>query len=1327
MSIINVRKSFSSIDQVNSNQLNSNALNSKALNSNILNSNPSKLELIKNFIVAKKFYFIISSIVLLSAAAVVTGTVVAFNKKNEDNQIENNFEGNKTIEFMEENITIDVNFSESYSLSANNYLKYMSWLEDNNYIACQYNFQNKSFSNKYQHLYKEDTSLIPNNSQIAKNLFYEESYLVHETDEVKYYKEILKKDPPKHYIYGPSYIQEAYNKGEKLYNPNIKLNDTKNWEGITLSLNFKQLPFAGNSNGGRIFGWGKSDWQKPGFYIALRYGVIHYKEGKTVYKYDYHDSLRMGYDEKIPETRYLTYRPLTDERWHQIIISIQKVTKEDEQYLEELSLKEGDYKCELFIDGESRKNTTASPNDNYGELTAFDFGNDEEMKHNMNFYMDNIIVLKKGINISEVKTLFESIDQEAVIVIPDIPNLRCKIPGEKDPENPGEFYPDSVYPLKAETKFFQFTNKWTCLGFSYEDYIKQRLNEFCGEHLKTSDLHYLYGKLQYYQYFNNYKFDSLDVYSYYIPKINEKFKNLETFKKYVKIISNNEEGTDLKNHVISNFGYWISSEGLFQVNKASEEVNGTMRLPMANVNYFAYFEIEGGYINNRIYTILTENSDNITFVYDENKIISYAIKVNQVGYSPSVKNHYGYIGRWMGTLGKLNISEFVGKQFKLMQNGNEVYNGLIKWRTEEDSKYYTEGLECDLNGEQTLLLDISNYEGTGENYYFYVEGIGRSLSFSISYKAVFTAFYTHMKGLYNQRTGIEHKKPYSYWETPAHHKGIYVAHHIPNDHHYSDQYIIDDDTGEGFGDISQFEMIKETRTDEYWEDVFGGHADAGDFDNRPYHLQIIDTLACVFLLRKNYLMDNQLNIPESNDNIPDILNEMEWNLKIHYLIQQKLNNGSVSTWIESTSHPQGLLENGTDNARYYMGLSTREDTLRYAEAAGMLAICFKECQTCPSEKYEKWLNSAKWAFDWAKKEENRCIYSFNFKGKNLTYKEPDVPADILAKAALVLYRLTREEEYKQYIFKDISSTSVKEKYTEGVIKLEDLRVISPITSMPVVLFKDDPDFDLFLKEYNSTAWRHIKLVVDNQNNATQYTYRNAYYYKKEHPYYSSIGWGGFTGGNQLSLMAPCLYLNDGTETGELLLQTISYFYDFSLGCNHYGRTFTTGLGHHYPIHFVNHNNWWLNTKNIFDPIPGITLYTFFGGIEYDAFTKYYRIQHDKYQNTFNGVDMFLIPTFANLTEFPTEYTEIRNHLWQVIPFWRRIVNIEDYSIRSSEYTVYETVVEMALSSGLLLGSDEKTNTCIGIEDCPSLFPNEELKHKSPRDNIKDLLGRWSIP
>ena len=752
-------------------------------------------------------------------------------------------------------------------------------------------------------------------------------------------------------------------------------------------------------------------------------------------------------------------------------------------------------------------------------------------------------------------------------------------------------------------------------------------------------------------------------------------------------------------------------------------------MPIANINYFAYFEIDGGYINKRIYTISIENCDDIKFTYNDKELISHAIKVNQVGYSPSVKNHYGYIGRWMGTYGKLPLDEWVGKEFKLMKDGKVVYKNKIEWRTEEDPKYIRDIQNTDLNGEQTLLLDISNYTETGENYYFYIEGIGRSHNFSISYKGVFTAFYTHMKGLFNQRTGIEHKKPYTYWEVPPHHKGIYVAHHIPNNLHYSGKYITDDDTNEPFNDtISQFEMIKLTKTDEYWEDVYGGHADAGDYDNRPYHLQIVDTFACVFLLRKDLLMDNQLNIPESNDNIPDILNELEWNLLIHYKVQQKLNNGSVSTWIESTSHPEGLLYNGTDKGKYYIGLSSREDTLRYSQAAGMLAECFKQCNTCPKDKYLKWLKSAEWAFDWGINENNRCIYSFRFKQRNLTYREPNVNEDIIARAALILYKLTSEDKYKQYIFKNITATKYKEKYKEGVLKLENVRGINPIDAFPIVLFKNDPDFSLFLNKFNSTIWKHINLILNNQNNASEYTYRNAYYYTKDHVYYSSLGWGGFIGNNQLSLLAVALYLNDGKESGKIILQSISYFYDFELGCNHYGRTFTTGLGHHFPIHFVSNVNWYYNNKLIYDPMPGITLYTFFGGLEYDSIFKLYRIQADNdLKESFKGIDLPLSPSFVNLTNIPSSYTEIRNHLWNFIPFWRRIANLEDYTIRSSEFTIQETIIKMALSSGLLLGKDEIIDKCNGIKDCRSIFPTDELVHKAPRKNIKDLLGRWSIP
>ena len=135
-------------------------------------------------------------------------------------------------------------------------------------------------------------------------------------------------------------------------------------------------------------------------------------------------------------------------------------------------------------------------------------------------------------------------------------------------------------------------------------------------------------------------------------------------------------------------------------------------------------------------------------------------------------------------------------------------------------------------------------------------------------------------------------------------------------------------------------------------------------------------------------MNINLFIKCSKDNISGILNELKWILLIHYKVQQRLNNGSVSTWIESTSHPGALSDNGTDSARYYVGLSTREDTLRYAEAAAMLSFCFKECNFYAEDKYKKWLKSAEWAFNWGINKDNQCIYSFTFEGRNLTYREP---------------------------------------------------------------------------------------------------------------------------------------------------------------------------------------------------------------------------------------------------------------------------------------------------------------------------------------------------
>ena len=55
-----------------------------------------------------------------------------------------------------------------------------------------------------------------------------------------------------------------------------------------------------------------------------------------------------------------------------------------------------------------------------------------------------------------------------------------------------------------------------------------------------------------------------------------------------------------------------------------------------------------------------------------------------------------------------------------------------------------------------------------------------------------------------------------------------------------------------------------------------------------------------------------------------------------------------------------------------------------------------------------------------------------------------------------------------------------------------------------------------------------------------------------------------------------------------------------------------------------------------------------------------------------------------------------------------MINLELYSIRSSEYTVHETIVKMALCSGLLLGNDENIKKCNRIKNCLYIFHSYEL-------------------
>ena len=1267
---------------------------------------------------ATKKILIITAISVAVVAASATAVGVIVSKSSEEEEPKNN-----TKEAF-------------YSARTKSYLNLINNLEKENTLLYHWNLElnqdkQAKFKNKYANLYNYSTDLDPRNETIGYDLYKPENYRIIDTDLKKYYQAV-NETQPEHLVYGPSINGKEYAQEQTLFSDTIKLGK-ENKNGISISFNIKKGDNFENLNSGRFFGF--STKNEKGLNVGIYYGAIRFYAGGYGNTYDYQDGVKLGYNEDDPYTKYLYYRPFYDDRWHHICL-VQKILDENDLlYIKDKKV--GDVMGEFFLDGVSRKNFSGGLLNDYGNLTVFDFSKDETKTSNDNFYIDEMMIINRRLKKDEVKILYEYIDQEAEKIIPKVSSVICKLPGTVCGPLPSDICPESQAKLSADIKVFHYTNKWTCLGINFNDFLYERLTEFCGTDLRAVDMNIKEEKMPSWRSEFYYRFSILDVTKFYLPEIKPIFTNLTSFSNNIKIESTNSDGGDKKIHKMVNFGYWISTEGVWNIPKFYEEISDTesVRTGAALMNYFAFFELEEPYVNGRTYTITFRNSEPVTFVYNDLNIISHAIKINQNGYSPSVKKHYAYIGRWLGTFGELPLKSWEDQKFYIYDNttNKKIFENKLTWAQEKDLLFTAQKVKCNLNGESTMLINFTGFENYLENKYsdnlfIYIPGIGRSLPFKFNHKSVFNAFYTHMKGFYHQRTGIIHEKPYTNWEFPAHHKGIYVAHHIPNNKHYGKYIYFENMTV--YDELSQFDMIKATQTDEYWEDVYGGHADAGDYDNRPYHLKIIDNLAAVWFFNSKNLKDNQLNIPESGDGVPDILNEMEWNLEIHYRVQKRFNNGGVSCWIESTSHPEG-------DKRYFAGLQTREDTLNYVEAAGMLAICFKYCETCDKSHYEKWKQSALWAWEWAKNEENQCKYSFNYtienRVYNLTYIEPPVPDVMFTKAALVVYNLTlNETDTFPYIFKNLSELKDENlRYNPGLTFLyQNLRDLWALDAFPMVLYKDDERFSLIIDNLKKKIKTTVGYVLSFQEDGNN-TYRNAYFYYKDHPYYASMAWGNYAGGPALEYLVMACHLMP--ENKETYLQAISYYYDFSMGCNHLGRSITTGLGYFYPVRFVSHPNWNFNKKKIYDPIPGITLYSFTGQIEYETIMRVHMFQYSG-RKDFNNLDGYyypISPFLANETISGNKitYDELRYLLLAKIPFWRRGSNLEQWTVASSEYTVYETIVQMAMCTGMLLEHEENTDACLNKEDCPSIFPTEEQINKKPKigDEFKDVLGRWTIP
>ena len=284
-------------------------------------------------------------------------------------------------------------------------------------------------------------------------------------------------------------------------------------------------------------------------------------------------------------------------------------------------------------------------------------------------------------------------------------------------------------------------------------------------------------------------------------------------------------------------------------------------------------------------------------------------------------------------------------------------------------------------GDSVQAADFSKLAESG-TYYLEVPGVGRSWTFSIGPDVYSRTYYLAMRAFYGQRCGITvDLGP----EFPGY---VHPACHLKGEFHSSS------------GRQGQRNNI-------------GGWHDAGDYGRYLVNSGItMGTLLWAWELFGPRLRDIKLNIPESGNGVPDILNEARWNLEWMLLMQDE--DGGV--WHKQTSESfAGFVMPEEDHLPSKVigtGEEPYKSTCATADLAAVAAIAARVYRPFDAKFAARNAEQAREAWTWSGKYPN---VAFKNPPGITTGEYGDVQcADERLWAAAELWRTTGEGTYNQY-------------------------------------------------------------------------------------------------------------------------------------------------------------------------------------------------------------------------------------------------------------------------------------------------------------------------
>ncbi len=466
------------------------------------------------------------------------------------------------------------------------------------------------------------------------------------------------------------------------------------------------------------------------------------------------------------------------------------------------------------------------------------------------------------------------------------------------------------------------------------------------------------------------------------------------------------------------------------------------------------------------------------------------IKVNQLGYKPDCEKSALISGFYE------QITEIEsGTVFELVDSSTDktVYESRMTLVTPYDEKY---------SGEKILSADFTEFNECG-TYYLRIKDSGGnaidSVSFTISDSVYDDLLYDTMRYFYYQRANTEITEE------------------------YGGEYVRSDMTPKDFS-----APLSSDR--DILLDVSGGWYDAGDIGKYVCPgATAVNTLLWAYKMFPEKFCDGQNNIPEGVNGIPDILDEIRYELDFLLKMQDKKTGGfylKVKSRNESDSDGDRTVWNGLDDKCL---------TNATADASAVLAFASVIYRDFDADYADKMLEAA--VNGWKYIEENPNVYT------ETTYSGNNNNSSTFW-AAACLYYATGDSAYNDYFISEYDNNTKAFKAGANGHSVSDMAIYGFYT----YLLSENKDTELV---------NDISRRFDNWKKVLTDRY-------KENPWNISLPewsfwWGSFNivlGNPQDIYIGNSLLGNDNSETVKMSQDAVN----FILGENAMSKSYITGEG-----------------------------------------------------------------------------------------------------------------------------------------------------------------------